>query len=205
MSMNVEEESQELPVYTMQWLWKQIAWIIAMAVIFSLVGSAIGSVARERFWAELLTSRTWNMISGALTYRFAVITLTLATLMMIEVAYRKRINLLQYGLVAAALCLFFFMLLALAEIISFKAAYVVVSIMITGMIGIFVKAMTRSIKAAITAGAVLAAEYVAVLMLVSMGSMALLVGSLILFALIAVAMYFTVKLQIKDGELTLGR
>jgi inner membrane protein involved in colicin E2 resistance len=53
--------------------------------------------------------------------------------------------------------------------------------------------------------AILVAEYALMFVLIKLGSMALLVGSLSLFAILAVAMYFTLKLKMKNGELTLEK
>ena len=48
----------------------------------------------------------------------------------------------------------------------------------------------------------LLAEYIIVAILVKMGTLALLVGSLLLFVIIAVAMYITLRMKVVDGELT---
>lgn len=63
--------------------------------------------------------------------------------------------------------------------------------------------LTKNTKAAILSTVILAVEYGLILELVYMGSMALLIGSLSLFILIAVAMYFTLKLKVENEELVL--
>lgn len=63
--------------------------------------------------------------------------------------------------------------------------------------------LTKNTKAAILSTVILAVEYGLILVLVYMGSMALLIGSLSLFILIAVAMYFTLKLKVENEELVL--
>lgn len=63
--------------------------------------------------------------------------------------------------------------------------------------------LTKNKKAAMLSTAILAVEYGLILVLVYMGSMALLIGSLSLFILIAVSMYFTLKLKVENEELVL--
>lgn len=63
--------------------------------------------------------------------------------------------------------------------------------------------LTKNKKAAILSTGILAVEYGLILVLVYMGSMALLIGSLSLFILIAVSMYFTLKLKVENEELVL--
>lgn len=53
------------------------------------------------------------------------------------------------------------------------------------------------------AGGILVLEYGLMFMLIKLGSMALLIGSIVLFLLIALAMYFTLKLKVVNDELTI--
>ena len=99
--------------------------------------------------------------------------------------------------------LFNLLLLAMSEKMSFWIAYVVVSIMTIALISCFVMGLTKNKKAAILSTGILAVEYGLILVLVYMGSMALLIGSLSLFILIAVSMYFTLKLKVENEELVL--
>lgn len=91
----------------------------------------------------------------------------------------------------------------MSEKMSFWIAYVIVSIMTIALISCFVMGLTKNTKAAILSTVILAVEYGLILELVYMGSMALLIGSLSLFILIAVAMYFTLKLKVENEELVL--
>lgn len=63
--------------------------------------------------------------------------------------------------------------------------------------------MMRARKAVNMIVLILFVEYAAVLLLLYMGNLALLVGSLILFVVLAFAMCFTLKLKMVDNELTL--
>lgn len=190
--------------YTMGWLGLHTLFALAMAGILAIVAQGVDSLGAQRAGAKLLSAASRTLLSESTLYSFAVIAISTISLMLIEIAFRKRINYLQYGLVGCALCLFYLLLLSMAELMPFIAAYATVSVMTVGLIGCFVKGLTRDRKAVATAAGILTAEYGIILLLLYLGSIALLVGSLVLFALIALAMYFTLKLKLVDEELTLN-
>ncbi|MDE7407962.1 MAG: cell envelope integrity protein CreD, partial [Muribaculaceae bacterium] len=128
---------------------------------------------------------------------------TSLVLMLMEISFRKHINYIQYGLIALALALFYLLLLAMAEKMPFGLAYAIASVMTTGLIGMFAKGLMLSIKAMTLITAALVAEFVIMFILIQLGSVALLVSSLLLFVLLAVTMYFTLKLKVENKEIYL--
>lgn len=190
--------------YTMGWLGLHTLFALVMAGVFSLTANGIDSLGATRVRAGLLSAASRSLLTESTLYSFAVIAISTVSLMLIEVAYRKRINYLQYGLIGCALCLFYLLLLSMSELMPFVAAYIIVAAMTVGLIGFFVKGLTGNRKAVGIAAGILTAEYAVILLLLYLGSTALLVGSLVLFALIALAMYFTLKLKLVDEELTLN-
>ena len=200
------EENYELykePKYTMRWLGLQTLFVLGISIVLALIASGLDNLAMGRHDSGLLPGNRYEYVSQSISYCFAVIAITSISLMLIEVAFRKGINYMQYGLIGCALCLFNLLLLAMAEKMSFCIAYVIVTIMTIALISCFVMGLTKNKKAAFLSTAILAVEYGLILMLVYMGSMALLIGSLLLFILIAVAMYFTLRLKVENEELVL--
>lgn len=200
------EEMNEIyrePKYTMRWLGLQTLFVLGISVVLALIVSGLDDFALGRAESGLLPGNRYDYISESITYCFAVIAVTSISLMLIEVAFRKSINYLQYGLVACALCLFNLLLLAMSEKMWFWIAYIIVSVMTIALISCFVMGLTKNIKASLLTTAILAVEYGLILVLVYMGSMALLIGSLSLFILIDIAMYFTLKLKVENEELVL--
>lgn len=200
------EENYEVyrePKYTMRWLGLQTLYVLGISIVLALIASGLDGFALGRQESGLLPGNRYEYVSQSIAYCFAVIAITSISLMLIEVAFRKGINYLQYGLIGCALCLFKLLLLAMSEKMSFWIAYVVVSIMTIALISCFVMGLTKNKKAAILSTGILAVEYGLILVLVYMGSMALLIGSLSLFILIAVSMYFTLKLKVENEELVL--
>lgn len=201
----MEGNSQEYePKYTMHWLGFQTIYVLAVAFVLALIaGTAINELAASRAQSELLLQTDHSFISQSIAYCFAVITITLMSLVIVEIAFRKSINYLQYALIAMALTLFYLLLIAFSEKLAFGISYTIVTVMTIGLIALFIKGIAQNFKAVGLTVGILAVEYVLIFILIKLGSMALLVGSLSLFILIALAMYFTLKLKVEDEELTI--
>lgn len=201
MEENLENENQTQ--YTLNWLWLRLVFIIGVATVCAMIAAGINSLSENRMTSELLSVKNYEYFEQTTAYCFAIIMVSLVTLTLIEVIFHKNINLLQYGLIGAALCLFFLLLLSFSEQISFIAAYATASVMTIALISVFVRAITSSNKALIITSGTLAVEYAAMFMLVRYDTQALLVGSLLMFAIIALIMYFTIKLRVENNQLTL--
>ncbi|MDE6286333.1 MAG: cell envelope integrity protein CreD [Muribaculaceae bacterium] len=200
------EENQRIyqkPKYTMSWLGVQCLFVLGLAFVLSLITSCIDGFASSRVESGLLKSGYYALISESIVYCFAVISITSFSLMLVEVAFRKSINYIQYALIAMALALFYLLLLAMSEKLPFVGSYIIVTVMTVGLITVFVKGITHNSKAVGLSAIILVAEYALMFLLIKLGSMALLVGSLSLFVIIAVAMYFTLKLKVIDEELVI--
>ncbi|MDE5786622.1 MAG: cell envelope integrity protein CreD [Duncaniella sp.] len=193
------------PRYTMKWLGVQTLIVVSVAFVLAIIVSSLDSFAQGRVESGLLAANRYNIISDSLVYCFGIITITSMSLMLVEIAFRKGINNFQYVLIEMALALFYLLLLALTEKIPFIASYIIVTVMTVGLIALFVKGITSNLKAVTLTTVILVVEYVLMYVLLILGSMALLVGSLALFSLIAIAMYFTLKLKIENEELVLKK
>lgn len=191
------------PRYSMNWCGTRVICLLGMALILALVASWIDGFASLRVSEGLLTDTRYTLVSQSIAYCFATISITTMSLLLIEIAFRKEINYFQYSLIDLALILFYLLLLAMSEKLLFGASYLIVSIMTIGLISLFIKGITQNIKAVGMTAVILSVEYALIFVLISIGSMALLVGSLSLFILLALAMYLTLKLKIEDNELVI--
>ena len=186
----------------MRWLANHSLIILGLAVFFSFLSLGVDGMAATRKFRELLPEADYNLVTDATGYCFAVFSITLISLLFIDVKFRAGITYLQYGLSGAALSVFYLMLLAFAEQMPFWLAYVIVGAMTGGLIALFIKGITKQAKAARLAGLMIAVEYIYILVLLYLCSLALLLGSLALFIIIAVAMYFTLKMKLINDEIT---
>lgn len=200
------EENSEIyrePKYTMSWLGLQSLYVLGVAFILTLIASGIDSFAFGRVESGLLHSARYTLLSQSIVYCFGVIAITSISLMLVEVAFRRGINYLQYALIGMALTLFYLLLLAISEKMAFGWSYLIVSVMTIGLIALFIKGITQNKQAVGLTAGILVVEYGLMFILIKMGTMALLIGSLSLFIIIALAMYSTLKLKVENEEFTI--
>lgn len=203
MTENFNEIAFHEPKYTKAWLGLQIVYAFVISGILTAITMGISTFAGSRMEAGLLNEVHYNLIGDSANYCFAVIAITLMSITLIDLTFRKGANLIQYVLIGCSLCLFYLLLLSISEHMPFWGAYFMVSVMTIGLIAWFVNAITKNKKASYAIAGILTVEYGLILLLVYLGTMVLLVGSILLFALIGIAMYLTLRLKVEDEELIL--
>ena len=137
----------------------------------------------------------YSQVDRATKYGFLFIGFTFLAFLLFDVIGGVRVSAVEYLLVGAGLILFFVLLLAFAEVIGFTLAYIVASAAITGLNTAYSAAVLRSWKRAAYIGALLAALYAVLFVLLSLEAYSLLIGSLLLFAALAAVMYLTRNLN----------
>jgi len=133
----------------------------------------------------------YSRIDRATKYGFLFIGFTFVALLMFDIIGGVRVTGVEYLLMGAAIVLFFVMLLAFAEVIGFKAAYIVASLAIAGLNTAYSAAVLGSWKRGYVIGALLAGLYAVLYILLGLEAFSLLIGSLLLFFALAAVMYAT--------------
>lgn len=128
-------------------------------------------------------------------YAVLIISLTFILFFFVEVINRKRIHPIQYLLVGFALSIFYTLLLAISEHSSFGLAYIVSSIAVISLIVIYMQGMLKNKKITSGLGAVLSLIYAFVFVILQLQDYALLMGSIGLFTVLAIIMYYTRKID----------
>lgn len=159
--------------------------------------TAINQMATSAFGVKFIQSvDQYQQNKRSAKYGVLIILLTFLVVFFIEVLKKKEVNPFQYLLVGLALVLFYSLLLSLSEIWGFNLAYIVAAIMTTVLIVIHMSSILKNKNLGLFIGALLTFLYVFVFILIQMESYALLVGSLGLFCILAVIMYFSKKLEL---------
>ncbi|MEO6185204.1 MAG: cell envelope integrity protein CreD [Steroidobacteraceae bacterium] len=127
----------------------------------------------------------------ATKYAFLFIGLTFAGFFLFEVLRRYSVHPVQYGLVGLALALFFLLLLSFSEQIGFAAAYAVSAVACVGLITYYVASVLGSLAHGAAFGVALASLYGLLYGILSSEDYALLMGSLLVFGLLATVMILT--------------
>lgn len=128
-------------------------------------------------------------------YAIMFISLTFLVFFFIETINRKRIHPIQYILVGLALSLFFVLLLSLSEHIGFNWAFISAASATTGLITIYSGGMLQNRKLTALMFGLLAALYTFIYTILQLEDMALLVGSIGLFLVLAAVMFWSRKVD----------
>jgi inner membrane protein len=133
----------------------------------------------------------YSQVNRAVKYGFLFIGFTFLTFLMFDVIGGVAVASVEYLLVGVGLVLFFVLLLALAEVIGFTAAYLVASAAIIGQIAAYSAAVLKSWRRAVWVGGLLTALYAVLYILLSLEAYSLLIGALLLFVALGAVMYVT--------------
>ncbi len=143
------------------------------------------------FGVSLMTPvDTYLKVTRALKYGLLFLVLPFCTLFLFEVFSRRRIHPLQYLLVGLADCVFYLLLLSLAEHLSFELAYGIGAAACAILVTSYTVAVVRS-RAGVVMLPVLAAAYGFLALVLSSEDNALLMGAVGLFLLLGTVMFLT--------------
>lgn len=154
------------------------------------------AVFASLFGVELLTPvDAYRSTQRSLRYQLLFLGLTFLSLWLLEVLVGARVHPIQYGLIGAAMCLFYVLELSLAEHLGLGTAYALAASAVVSAVGAYARAILAGAgRAALVAG-VLASLYAYLYVLLRIESYALLVGSLGLFAALVAVMYATRRID----------
>lgn len=130
-------------------------------------------------------------------YALLCIILTFTAFLLIELIYNKSIHAFQYILVGFALCLFYTLLLSISEYLGFNVSYLIAAIATIAMITIFVRSVFGSNKIATFIALTLVFMYGFTFILIQSQDYALLMGSIGLFLILGLIMYFSRKAKLQ--------
>ncbi|MDH6311648.1 inner membrane protein [Parabacteroides sp. PFB2-10] len=128
-------------------------------------------------------------------YAILFIALTFVIFFFVEILTKKRIHPIQYLLVGLALILFYALLLSISEQLSFAIAYVIASVATIGMIALYAQSIFKNRKQTGILIATLCLLYVFLYVILQLEEVALLIGSIGLFLVLAVIMYCSRKVN----------
>lgn len=133
----------------------------------------------------------YSLADRATKYGIMFVVLTFAAFFVFEMLKDLQIHPVQYALVGFALAIFFLLLVSLSEKIPFVVAYLAASAACIALITFYLRFVMRHWSRALGFGAALATLYGALYGLLVSEDMALVLGSLLLFAVLAGVMIAT--------------
>jgi len=167
----------------------------------ALIKQGLGGDDRERQKIEAFDVtfiepvNIYQQAERAVKYGILFIVLTFAVFFLFEVLKDLRIHPLQYGLVGLALALFFLLLVSLSEHISFIYAYLASSAACVLLIGYYLSHVLGGWRRGVSFAAQLAVLYAVLYGLLLSEDNALMLGSLLLFIVLALVMVMTRRID----------
>jgi inner membrane protein len=137
----------------------------------------------------------YSLTDRATKYAMLFIVLTFAAVALTEVMARRRVHPIQYALVGLALALFYLLLISLSEHIAFAQAYAVASAACVALLGYYARHMLGNWRAGGLFGSGIALLYSLLWTLLRMEQWSLAIGAVMLFAVLAVVMVLTRRLD----------
>ncbi len=128
-------------------------------------------------------------------YAILFIGLTFSLFFIVELMQKKPFHPVQYILVGIALVVFYTLLLSISEYIDFNIAYLISSLATILLIVLYTKSHFLNWKTASLFGLVLGSLYTFTFVLIQLEDTSLLVGSIGLFIVLAIAMYASRKVN----------
>ena len=136
-------------------------------------------------------------------YAILFLAFTFMVFFFVEVMNKVFIHPIQYILVGIAIVVFYTLLLALSEYITFNLSYLISAFLTLGLITGYVLAILNSKKLALLILGILGILYGFIFTIIQLQDYALLIGSAGVFTILALVMYYSRKIdwyEIKLGE-----
>jgi inner membrane protein len=154
------------------------------------------STEESAFGVDLITPvDTYQKSMRSVKYAILFIGLTFLVFFFSEVFTGLRIHPVNYFLVGISLCVFYSLLTALAEHLGFTAAYLISSLTIISLIGIFAHALYKRKKITAVVVVSLSSLYAFLFVILQLTDYSLLFGNIGLVLVLALVMYFSRKVD----------
>ncbi|WPV68384.1 cell envelope integrity protein CreD [Chitinophaga sp. LS1] len=140
----------------------------------------------------------YQQSTRAVKYAILIIGLSFLVFYFIELLQRLYVHPLQYILIGFALVLFYTLLIALAEQLNFGIAYLIASGMTIVLVTAYTASIFNNFRVGSGIGGVLVILYGAIYVILRAEDLSLLMGSLGLFIILAIVMFFSRKIKWKE-------
>lgn len=131
----------------------------------------------------------------SIKYAMLFIGLSFIIFFIFETVKQSPIHPIQYTLVGLAIAIFYLLLISLAEHIAFAAAYGIAVACCCGLLMFYVRYMFSSLVSSLTFSAMIAGLYGLLYVIIQAEDYALLMGSILVFMVLAVVMFITRRMD----------
>lgn len=135
-------------------------------------------------------------------YAILFIALTFLVFFLLESVYGGRVHPFQYLLIGLALCIFYVLLLSISEFLHFVPAYIIASSATAALISVYTLGLFKKRVLSLLVGGMLLLLYGFIFILIQLEDFALLMGSIGLFIILGIVMYFSRKIDWYQSQTT---
>ena len=128
-------------------------------------------------------------------YSLLIIMLTFISLFLTELIGKQKVHVFNYLLIGASMIIYYTLLLSLSEQLGFNPAYLIASVATIALIAVFLASILKNRKASVLFAFILTLFYTFIYVIIQLEDLALMIGSIALFIIIAVLMYFSRKIS----------
>lgn len=128
-------------------------------------------------------------------YGILVILLTFMALFLVEITQKIRIHPFQYILIGAALTIYYALLLSISEHAGYNIGYVIASIATVALVSLYSKTFLHDGRLVLLFSVLLLVFYTFIFIIILQQDFSLLIGSIGLFVIVAMLMYFSRKVS----------
>jgi len=143
----------------------------------------------------LITADIYQKSIRLAKYAILFIVFTFSAFFLTEIINRKRLHPIQYLLIGLAIILFYVLLLAISEQVSFNLAYVLSAAGITVMVTAYSRSIMKNKFFTLTIFGILTVLYSYLFIVLQLEDYALIMGSVGLFLVLGLIMYLTRKVD----------
>lgn len=165
------------------------------------INSSNHSINESAFGINLLQPiDAYGQTLRSVKYAVLIIALTFFVYFFLEIYYRRSVHPLQYVLIGFALVIFYTLLLSISEYMQFGLAYLISSAATVLLISWYTKGIFKQWPIVLLFAFILSLLYIFIYIIIQLQDDALLFGSIGLFVLLAIIMYFSRKVNWNDEE-----
>ena len=150
------------------------------------------SLLNNHLGVELLTPvDIYLMTERAVKYSLLFVGLVFALLIAVEISRDVDVHPIQYLMIGVALSIFYLLLIALSEHIAFPFAYIIATLMCTGLLAFYGRHIFRGVLPGLNFGVLNALLFGLLYVVLNAEDVALLLGTLITFIIVTILMVVT--------------
>lgn len=139
----------------------------------------------------LITADQYQKSTRTAKYGVMIILLAFTALFLVEITTKTRIHPFQYILIGAALIIYYTLLLSFSEQVGYNAAYAIASIATTILVTLYSTSFLKSRSVVLLFGLLMVSFYTFIFIIIQAQDFSLLIGSIGLFLIIGLLMYFS--------------